>query len=170
MSPVQSTCFAPQSPVSSPTLLIVPLSLLIGISSGETILDKSVPINGIIPGNALILIVIGGALIHPIAGVAWRQSSIMLAHNPGINALEHMRPILTLLWLLALSLTVVNGERLIDEISVAGDYLIIGVVAIIIANLLLIFEAEIRWGFKALMIALGAVEPLCFRSSLFKVS
>ena len=151
------------------TLLIVPLSLLIGINSGETILGKSVSINEIIPASALVLIVIGGALIQPIAGVAWRQSSIMLAHNPGINALEHMRPILTLVWLLALSLTVVNGERLIDEISVAGDYLIIGIVAIIIANLLLIFEAEIRWGFKALMIALGACGTFVyFRSSLFK--
>ena len=34
---------------------------------------------------------------------------------------------------------------------VQGDYLIIGIAALITANLLIGFEAEIRWGFKSLI-------------------
>ena len=41
-------------------------------------------------------------------------------------------------------------------VVVQGDYLIIGTAALITANLLIGFEAEIRWGFKSLILSLGA--------------
>ena len=44
---------------------------------------------------------------------------------------------------------------LFSHIGVARvDYLVIGAAAIIVSNLLINFEAEIRWGFKALILAL----------------
>ena len=45
-------------------------------------------------------------------------------------------------------------------VVVQGDYLIIGTAALITANLLIGFEAEIRWGFKSLILSLGALRYL----------
>ena len=114
------------------TTAVIPIQLLIGLNTGESIAPQ-----------VLVLIVVGAALTHPIAGIAWRRANL-ITHDLGINAIDHIRPILSLLWLLPFSFVVVQV-----------DYLIIGTAALITANLLIGFEAEIRWGFKALIIALG---------------
>ena len=86
-----------------------------------------------------------GALVMAPASIFWRAAN-MLTSNLGINALAYAVPIFALLWLF-----------LFWQVAVARiDFLIIGAVAIIATNLLINFEAEVRFGFKALILALWA--------------
>ncbi|MCY3692970.1 MAG: hypothetical protein OXH30_13335, partial [Chloroflexi bacterium] len=68
----------------------------------------------------------------------------VMTNNLGINAISYGTPIFSLFWLF-----------LFAEVDISRvDYLIIGTAAIISANLLINFEAEVRFGFKALILAL----------------
>ena len=69
-----------------------------------------------------------------------------MTENLGINALLYGVPILSVFWLWLFS----------DIDLIRADYFIIGAVGIVCGNLLINFEAEIRRGFKALVIALWA--------------
>ena len=170
------------------SVAVVPICLAIGVGWGESIFSGdsvgNIPIYEILPVNlqvfnvqvfnVLLLIVLAGALTYPVAGIAWRRANIIARHS-GINAFEQIRPVFSLGWLLLFTFLVVRlgfGGDGLDaiEIKVRGDYLAIGAVAIIIANLLLNFEAEIRWGFKALIMALGGCGTFVyFRADLFKM-
>ena len=164
------------------TLVVVPLCLLIGINTGEnlealwmTVPDIDVPIREILPlDNVLILIVAAGGLTYTAAGVAWRRAGIV-ARNAGINAIEQIRPVFSLLWFLPFTYIAAQPEQAEEGLAAVGihiqvDYLIIGVIAIVIANLLLNFETEkTRWGFKSLMMALGACGTFVyFRAEIFE--
>lgn len=125
--------------------VVIPIQLSTGLSLGETMSP-----------NVFLLIMAGAAFSHPIAGVAWRKA-LLTTHDLSINAIDHIRPILSLLWLLPFSFVVVQG-----------DYLIIGTAALITANLLIGFEAEIRWGFKSLILALwGCGTFVYFRDDIY---
>ena len=68
-------------------------------------------------------------------------------------------PVLSLLWLFFFA----------DAEVARFDYLVIGAAAIITANLLINFEAEIRWGFRALLLALGTFGAVVYlRDGVFK--
>ena len=110
-----------------------PTSFVIGMLSGETTSFNSM------------LVVFGGALAQGTGSVLWRKSNL-LSDSPTINAIAYAIPILSLGWLALFSL--VGVARV--------DYLIIGAAAIITANLLINFEAEVRFGFKALVVSLWA--------------
>lgn len=114
------------------SLVAIPSSALIGVSSGE-----SLAVDG------LTISVVGGIFAGAFASIIWRKANL-LAHNLGINAIAYLTPILALFWLLLASK--VNVPRV--------DYLVIGTAAIVAANLLINFEAEIRFGFRSLLIAL----------------
>ena len=86
-----------------------------------------------------------GAAINGIANVAWRKANL-ITDNLGINALANTTPVFSLVWLFLFFQ--VAPER--------PDYLIIGAVGIITVNLLINSEAEIRFGFKALLLGLWA--------------
>ena len=105
-----------------------------GVSSGESLDQRTL----------LVAVFLGGAT-NWVANVAWRKANLT-TDNLGINALAYATPIFSLAWLFLFSQ--VAPERL--------DYLIAGAVGIIIVNLLINFEAEIRFGFKALLLALWA--------------
>ena len=70
----------------------------------------------------------------------------MVTMNLGVTALGYVIPVVSFAWL------AVFGK--IDVLRV--DYLIVGVAAIITVNLLINSEAEIRFGFKALLLGLWA--------------
>ena len=110
------------------------LQTSIGFAGGESITLKSV-------GIALAT----GALVASVGRTAMRMANLTTT-NLGINALTYAVPVVSLVWLL-----------LFDQADVLRlDYLAIGAVAIIITSLLINFEAEIRFGFKALILALWA--------------
>ena len=93
--------------------------------------------------DAVVVAIIGGIYAHGVATIALRKANFT-TDNLGINALAFATPVLSLVWLFSLS-----------QVDVARfDYLVIGAAAIITANLLINFEAEIRWGFKALLLSL----------------
>ena len=90
----------------------------------------------------LIALVFGAVLAF--GNISWGKANFT-TDNLGINSLNYAIPILSLVWLLLFAQTQV--ARI--------DYLVMGAAAIVTANLLINFEAEIRWGFKALILALG---------------
>ena len=104
----------------------------IGLASGESI-----------SAEAIAIAVLCGVFGHALGNVAWRTANVM-TNNLGINAISYATPIFSLFWLF-----------LFSEVDISRvDYLIIGTAAIICANLLINFEAEVRFGFKALILAL----------------
>ena len=105
-----------------------------GMNSGEVLDSRTL----------LIAVVVGGGA-NGIANLAWRKVNLS-TDNLGVNALAYATPIFSLAWLFLFYQ--VAPER--------PDYLVAGAVGIIIVNLLLNFEAEIRFGFKALLLALWA--------------
>ena len=103
-------------------LVSVFINLGIGLAAGEAI--------GL---EAMVLAVMGGIFANAVANIAWRNASLT-TDNLGINAIGFAIPLLSLLWLFWIA-----------QVSVARfDLLLIGTVAIITANLLLNFEAEIK--------------------------
>ena len=94
---------------------------------------------------------LGGLIVNGTAGILWRRAN-MDENNKSFNALGYAIPVLSLLFLLWLQLA---------EIS-RVDYLLIGVVAIVVANLLINFDAEVRWSFEALILALGGCGTIVY--------
>ena len=108
------------------------INVVVGLSSGETIAT-----------GALTIALVGGIFGNALGNIAWRAANLMTT-NLGINAVSYATPIFSLIWLF-----------LFSQVDIARvDYLIIGAAAIISANLLINFEAEVRLGFKALIVAL----------------
>ncbi len=122
----------------------VPVNAVVGLAKGETISLQSLAIG----------IFIGGTLIQAIPSIAWRAANLV-THNLGINAMLYLVPIVSLLWLWVFS-----------HIGVARlDYYIIGIAGIFTANLLINFEAERLFSFKALVIALWACGTVVYLRS-----
>ena len=89
----------------------------------------------------LSLAFVAGLIINTTAGVMWRKAN-MDDDDIGFNALGYAIPILALLFL--------------------------GATAIIVANLLIHFDAEVRWSFEALILALGGCGMVVyFRAEFF---
>ena len=141
------------------SVVSVVVSLVIGLVSSESVslTTSLITIYGM-NFTAPMIAVFGGITTHAIGGVAWRKANFA-TKNLGINAISYTIPILSLIWLFWL--TDAGVER--------WDYLIIGAVAIITANLLINFEAEIRLGFKALILALGTCGVIVYlRDGVFE--
>ncbi len=110
----------------------IPFNIIAGVVGKETI-TLVIFLSGII----------GGFVINAMANVAWRNANL-ITDNLGVNAISYATPIFSLGWLF-----------LFSQVNVPlADYLFIGAAAIITANLLINFEADIRLGFKVLIIAL----------------
>ena len=108
--------------------------IVIGLSSGENIQS--------IGGVGVLSAITYGLLGHGVGHIFFRIANARTT-NLGINALFYLIPAVSLIWL-----------ALASRIDVPRiDWLIIGVIAIIVANLLLNFKAEIRSAYKALIIA-----------------
>ena len=116
------------------------LQASIGFASGESITLESVGIA-----------VATGALVASVGRTAWRTASLTTT-NLGINSLLLAVPIASLAWLLLFEQTEI----------LRFDYLTIGAVAIVTTSLLVNFEAEIRFGFKALILALWACGTIVY--------
>ena len=91
------------------------------------------------------LAIVGGLLLNSVPSVFWRKANL-ITHNLGINALGYATPVCALMWLWVFALVDVA----------AWPYLVVGTAAVITVNLLINFEAEVRFGFKALILALWA--------------
>ena len=131
----------------------IPSSMAIGFTFGE-------PTDFIVPFQQFgigVLFVISGGVFLASGAILW-QSANARTRNIGINAIGYMTPVFSLLWLWAFAQ--------IGEIET--NYLIIGTVTIVMANLFINFEEEIRWGFKALLLALGIFGSFVyFREEIF---
>ena len=134
------------------SLLAAAVSSGIGLARGELLNLSQTPVKTFIGGGFLLgLAAVGGS-------IAWRKANIYTT-NLGINALAYATPVLSLIWLFSL------GQANVTRV----DYLVIGAAAIITANLLINFEAEIRWGFKALLLGLGTCGAVVYlRDGVFE--
>ena len=91
----------------------------------------------------LSLAFLAGLVVITTAGLMWRKAN-MADDDISFNALGYAIPILALVALF-----------LFNQADISRiDYLILGETAIIVANLLINFEAEVRWSFEALILAL----------------
>ena len=96
---------------------------------------------------------------HGIADSLYRLGNLV-NRSLGINAITYLSPLLALVWLFAFSQVEVSRV----------DYLIIGAAAIITANLLINFEAEMGWCFKALLLGLGTCGAIVYlREEIFEL-
>ena len=104
--------------------------------------------------NLPLLTVFGAAaLTYAVGGISMRKAN-SLSLNPGINGLEQLSPLLSLLVLWF----VLPGEFM----GTKADFLVMGTAAIIISNVLINFEGEVRVGFKALLIGLGTCGAIVY--------
>ena len=115
------------------------VGLIVGLGRGET-WDT----------DLLGMAFIGGMVINATAGIMWRKAN-MADDDIGFNALGYAIPVVAILFLLLF------GDR-----DLKVDYLILGVTAIVVANLLINFEAEVRWSFEALILALGGCGTIVY--------
>ena len=111
----------------------IPLSALAGLANGETL-----------SGDIWAIGLAAGVFANAAPTIFWRMSNL-LTTDLGVYAIGYLAPVFALAWLFAFSL-----------VEAQTDFLIIGAAGIIAANLLINFEAEIRFGFKSLIIALWA--------------
>ena len=126
-----------------------PINFVIGLIS----FDGSIELR-----SMLIAFVFGGVLIQASGNVLWRFGN---ATTPevGINAISYATPIFSLVWLF-----VFFGIEL-----TAPGYLVIGATAIVTTNLLINFEAEIRLGFKALLVSAVSIGTFVYlRDEIFE--
>ena len=85
-----------------------------------------------------------GVFIYALGSMAWRIANLTTS-NLGTNALGYASPVIALALLWVFSQAVVSSPGL----------LVIGTVAVVASNLLINFEGEIRWGFRALLLSVG---------------
>ena len=130
---------------SSPAMFFVLVSFLIS-SFGAAIVGAIVGLGRreTFDMEVIGMAFIGGLVVNTAAGVMWRKAN-MTDDEIGFNALGYAIPVVAILFLLLFQLADVSRV----------DYLILGATAIVVANLLINFEAEVRWSFEALILALG---------------
>ena len=161
-----------ESNVSYQSLDLLCLVLAYGLSSSVSVLG-SLFIGTVsrepISFNLELLAIIGGMATYAPATIAWRMGNLR-STNLGINIMVYGTPILSLVWFYLLSTDIIPPLVRLDVFNVMRvDYLVIGVAAIITANLLINFEAEIRLGFKALLLALGTCGAIVYlRDGVFE--
>ena len=120
---------------------------IVGLGRGETFEPE-----------LLGLAFIGGLIVNTTAGILWRKAN-MADDEIGFNAFGYAIPVLAMLFLFFFQQADISRV----------DYLILGSTAIIVANLLINFEAEIRWSFEALILALAACGTAVYlRDDLFE--
>ena len=122
-------------------LISAVINCVIGLGSGESfsfsggvalILGLTLPASGIA--------ILGGAFAQALGGILLRRANF-LTNTFGINSMAYGIPVLSLGWL-----------YIFGDADVARfDYLAIGAIAIIVSNMLINFEGEIRLGFRALI-------------------
>lgn len=104
---------------------------------------------GLVRGESIALESVGiaiafGTFATGLLGTVARRAAQLTTTNLGVSALAYATPIFSLIWL-----------YLFWEIDISRyDYLAIGITSIIAVNVLLNAEADIRFGFKALLISL----------------
>ena len=102
--------------------------------------------------------IVGGALVAGMGDVLFRVAN-SLTSNLGVNAISYTTPVFALVWL-----------ALFSQVEIAFvDYLVMGTILIITANLLINFDAEVRWSFEVFILGLaGCGIVVYFRDDLFQ--
>ena len=117
------------------------ISLLIGLTffPGET--STNTDAGGFLSVTVIWIVAVGVA--STLGNIAFRYANLE-AKNLGVNAMQYLRPILSLVWLgLFATVTVYRT-----------DFLWIGATAVIAVNMLINFRSEDRAGFKWLVLSL----------------
>ena len=139
----------PEEAVKNEGIFLLELGcVIIGQLIGNLVGTALLGTVGLVRGESIALESVGlalafGTFATGLAIVA-RRAAQLATKNLGVNALAYATPVFSLAWL-----------YLFWEIDISRyDYLAIGIVSIIAVNLLLNFEAEIRHGFKAMIVSL----------------
>ena len=149
-------------------LIALPITIGIGLGTGERI--------SIFESSGIVLLAIGflgGAFVQAVGSKLYRVSNVVTT-NLGVNAIYYFTPCFTLVWLVGLGLIMSWVGWTHSTLTGIGvkyvDYLILGTVAIVTSNLLLNLNAEIRVGFKTLILSLMSFGVIVYiREDLFAV-
>ena len=126
--------------VAASSVVAFPVSAFIGFSTGEKLAIEGFGVS-----------IVAGLFVGVMATICWRKANL-ITHNLGINAIAYMTPIISLV-----------GLSMISKVNVPHpDLLVMGVAAIVTANLLISFEAEVGFGFNSLIIALWVCGVLVY--------
>ena len=87
--------------------------------------------------------IIGVGIANALGSVAWRYANLQ-ATNLGVNAMQYLRPVLSLVWLASFATVTVYRT----------DFLWVGAAAVVSVNALINFRSEDRAGFKWLVLSL----------------
>ena len=106
------------------SLVTIPINCMLAVATGSIYATTR---------ETVVMAIIGGLILNPIALVPWRKANIITT-NLGVNAISYCTPLLTLIWLF-----------LLQRASVARmDYLIIGTITIAGTNLLINTERSVN--------------------------
>ena len=136
------------SPLSYRSLDLFCLVLAYAVSSSVSVLASliigTVGLGPVNPG-AVVLSVVGGLAAYAPATVAWRMGNLR-SGNLGVNAMVYGTPVLSLGWFYLLSRGWMSSPVRLDVFNIASvEYLLVGVAVIVVANLVVNLEAEVRW-------------------------
>ena len=127
------------------------LSVILSVATPNLVFSDQVPAFRDIGPEFVLIGLLGGAFIAGTSNIMYRKANLTTS-NLGVNAVIYAGPIIAVAWILLFS----NIWPSVRPSDVHPDFFVIGTLAVISANLLINFQAEIRFGFRSLIIALWA--------------
>ena len=133
------------------TLIVSFLNICFGLLFGKIGIDDLINIEQTLSFYSFAVAISGGVIVAVLATVFWRAANL-LTTNPAVNVTGYLTPVFAIFWL-----------YLINAIDVQRfDFLIIGMIIIVVVNVLINIEASIRLGYKTLIIALWAFGTIAY--------
>ena len=131
-------------------LAVIMTSICLVISGGVSSVLGLV-ISETMSSHQLIYAFAGGLFLHSVLLISFRAANLK-TNNLGVNAIAFATPVVALIWLWAFSL--LNVPHL--------DYLVIGTLGIVAANLLINVDASKRFAYKALVLSLWVFGTIAY--------
>ena len=124
-------------------VFVIVMSCICLVFAGFALCAIGVMVSEALSAHQLTYAILGGLFVNSIATFAFRYANLK-TDDLGVNALAYATPLVTLIWLFALS--TLDVSRL--------DFLIIGAMGIVASNLLINVDASDRLAYKALIVSL----------------
>lgn len=116
-------------------------SLLIGLTFFPGYRGPGTYLGGFVSATIIWIVIVG--IVSSLGNIAFRYANLQ-TKNLGVNTMQYLRPVLSLVWLGFFATVTVSRT----------DFLLIGATAVIAVNALINFRSEERTGFKWLIVSL----------------
>ena len=116
-------------------------SLLVGLTFFPGHRGQGTYLGGFVSVTIIWIVIVG--IVSSMGNIAFRYANLQ-TKNLGVNTMQYLRPVLSLVWLGSFATVTVSRT----------DFLLIGATAVIAVNALINFRSEERTGFKWLIVSL----------------